>query len=119
MYETMHDILHPRELDPDFPTAPVDWTRQGAVERAQHESLALSDVHWGVVRALHDFFARGSGRTVNLRELHDALDERFHDRGGINFLYTLFPGGPVAQGCRIAGLKPPSGAVDHGFGSVI
>jgi tRNA 2-thiouridine synthesizing protein E len=33
-------------------------------------------------------------------------------------LYMLFPGGPVAQGCRVAGLPVPAGAVDRGFGSV-
>ena len=55
---------------------------------------------------------------VNLRELHDALDEKFHRQGGIRHLYRLFPGGPVAQGCRIAGLKAPAGATDKGFGSV-
>jgi hypothetical protein len=30
----------------------------------------------------------------------------------------LFSGGPVAQGCRLAGLNAPAGAVDRGFGSV-
>ena len=54
----------------------------------------------------------------NVRELHDALDESFHARGGLRYLYTLFPGGPVAQGCRFAGLKAPSGAADKSFGSV-
>ncbi|MDH5470718.1 MAG: TusE/DsrC/DsvC family sulfur relay protein, partial [Gammaproteobacteria bacterium] len=28
------------------------------------------------------------------------------------------PGGPIAQGCRIAGLVPPAGSKDSGFGSV-
>jgi tRNA 2-thiouridine synthesizing protein E len=36
----------------------------------------------------------------------------------MKYLYTLLPGGPIAQGCRLAGLKPPAGAVDQGFGSV-
>jgi len=53
-----------------------------------------------------------------MRELHDALEERFHARGGLKRLYQLFPGGPLAQGCRLAGLKAPFLATDHGFGSV-
>src|SRR5574341_927751 len=47
-----------------------------------------------------------------------ALDEKFHRQGGIRRLYLLFPGGPVAQGCPLAGLKAPAGATDRGFGSV-
>ena len=53
-----------------------------------------------------------------MRELHDALDEHFHAKGGMKFLYTVLPGGPVAQGCRLAGLTPPAGSVDPSFGSV-
>jgi tRNA 2-thiouridine synthesizing protein E len=36
----------------------------------------------------------------------------------MKYLYTLFPGGPIVQGCRLAGLKAPAGATDRGFGSV-
>jgi len=46
------------------------------------------------------------------------LNEKFHTRGGLKFLYTLFPGGPVAQGCRLAGISAPPGSTDQGFGSV-
>ncbi len=73
--------------------------------------------HWETVRALQEFFGRHEG-DVNMRELHDALDEHFHPQGGIKYLYGLFPKGPIAQGCRIAGLKAPAGAEDRGFGSV-
>jgi tRNA 2-thiouridine synthesizing protein E len=34
-------------------------------------------------------------------------------------LFKLFPKGPIAQGCRLAGLEPPAGSVDLGFGSVV
>ena len=50
-----------------------------------------------------------------MRELHDALDVNFHGKGDIRYLYQIFPGGPVAQGCRIAGLKAPAGATDKSF----
>ncbi|MEN8176928.1 MAG: TusE/DsrC/DsvC family sulfur relay protein, partial [Pseudomonadota bacterium] len=72
--------------------------------------------HWEMLRALQEYFARND--QPNVRELHDALDEKFHSRGGLKRLYVLFPGGPVAQGCRLAGLEAPAGATDSSFGSV-
>ena len=69
--------------------------------------------------ALQDYYVRHGPKRINIRELHDALEERFYHKGGIKYLYLLFPGGPVAQGCRIAGLVPPAGAADKGFGSVV
>ena len=107
-----------RGSDPLFPYAPPDWRREAALELARQEQLTLGDDHWAVVRGLQEFFARHEYGAVNLRELHDALDEKFHHKGGMKYLYTLLPGGPIAQGCRLAGLKPPAGATDPSFGSV-
>jgi TusE/DsrC/DsvC family sulfur relay protein len=119
----LHDVQQvdtgvPR--DPDFPHAQAGWTAQDAGKVAAEDGLTLTDEHWQVIRALQEFFSRHEEGTlhVNLRELHDALDERFHTQGGLRHLYLLFPGGPVAQGCRIAGLKAPFIATDTSFGSV-
>lgn len=104
--------------DPKFPHAPEGWTQAHAAEAARREGLQLGDEHWQALRALQEYYARHETPGVNMRELHDALDEKFHPQGGIRQLYKLFPGGPIAQGCRIAGLKAPAGATDRGFGSV-
>ncbi len=104
---------------PDFPHAPSDWSRKKAEELAQTEGLTLTEEHWQVVRALQDLCARNEEPAMNTRELHDALDEHFHPEGGIKYLYELFPKGPLAQGCRLAGLQPPAGAQDKGFGSAV
>jgi len=105
-------------MNPKFPHAPAGWTPAAALEAAQQEGLELGEDHWEALRALQEYYARHEEIAANLRELHDALDEKFHRQGGIRQLYLLFPGGPVAQGCRIAGLKSPAGATDKGFGSV-
>jgi len=103
----------------NFPHAPAQWTPDDAIGRARQEKLELAEDHWEMVRALQEFFARHDGAsTINKRELHDALEEKFHRKGGLRYLYEIFPGGPVAQGCRLAGLKVPEGAVDKAFGSV-
>jgi tRNA 2-thiouridine synthesizing protein E len=106
------------DKNPLFPHAPAGWTPALAVESARQEGMELGEEHWEALRALQEYHARHAATAVNLRELHDALDEKFHRQGGIRHLYRLFPGGPVAQGCRIAGLKAPAGATDRGFGSV-
>ncbi|MGD0639358.1 MAG: TusE/DsrC/DsvC family sulfur relay protein [Roseiarcus sp.] len=104
--------------DPDFPEAPVEWTRQSAQAIAKQEELTLTDEHWEVIRALQNYYARHDWAAINLRDLHDALDERFHIRGGLKHLYEIIPGGPIAQGCRLAGLKAPFMATDTSIGSV-
>ena len=105
--------------EPHFPHAPADWTRASAIEAAKQLGLKLSEDHWEVVRALQEYFARHhDAPSIHMRELHDALDEKFHIKGGRKYLFSLFPGGPVAQGCQLAGLSPPVGASDRGFGSV-
>ena len=105
--------------DPDFPHAPFGWTRKDAMKIAQDEGLALTEDHWEAIRALQYYYAHHEDETIiNLRNLHDALDEHFHKKGGLKFLYELFPGGPVAQVCRLAGLKAPFIAADSSFGSV-
>lgn len=122
----MHTIPHtpttptgvPR--DPDALVAQDGWSRADAEKAAAREGLRLTDEHWRVVQALREYYARheAAGLPIHLRDLHDALEEAFHAEGGLRHLYALFPGGPVAQGCRIAGLKPPFIACDTGFGSV-
>lgn len=102
----------------EYRYAPLDWTPEKARGTAAAEGLALAGDHWELVRALQEFFARHKAGEIRMRDLQDALEEKFHHKGGMKYLYQLFPGGPVAQGCRLAGLKPPPWATDRGFGSV-
>jgi tRNA 2-thiouridine synthesizing protein E len=106
------------DRDPRFRHAPPEWTPAAAERVAQEENLTLTEDHWELVRGLQEFFARHEEGEVRLPDLHDALEEKFHYKGGVKYLYTLLPGGPIAQGCRLAGLKPPGGAIDTNFGSV-
>jgi TusE/DsrC/DsvC family sulfur relay protein len=102
-----------------FPCAPAGWSQASAEETALTEDMQLTADHWEVVAALQEFYARHDDPMINVRELHDALEEHFHHEGGLKYLYTLFPKGPVTQGCLLAGLQPPPGAQDKGFGSAV
>jgi tRNA 2-thiouridine synthesizing protein E len=104
---------------PGFPYAPDGWVPAEAESAASADGIVPGEDHWEAVRALQEYFARhADDSSINSRDLHDALEEHFHNQGGMRFLYRLFPGGPVTQGCRIAGLQAPPGSADRGFGSV-
>jgi tRNA 2-thiouridine synthesizing protein E len=107
-----------RDISGNFPYAPTDWSKEEAEDVARQEGLDLGEDHWRELQALQEYYSRRDEH-VSVRELHDALDERFHSQGGYKYLFSLFPGGPIAQGCRLAGLEPPAGAIDRGFGSVV
>ena len=99
--------------------APVEFTEEKAKSAAVAEGLTLNNDHIDVLYALWEYYSQQESHRINMRELHDALDEKFHHKGGLKYLYNLFPGGPIAQGCRLAGLQAPAGALDKGFGSAV
>ena len=102
----------------DFPFSPADWSPDSAIAVAVEEGIVLNADHWEAINSLQLYFRNHKDKTIILRDLHDALDEKFHYKGGIKYLYRLFPAGPVHQACKIAGLKPPIGSIDSGFGCV-
>jgi tRNA 2-thiouridine synthesizing protein E len=100
----------------EFPYAPDNWAIDKAKQVAAGEGLELTEDHWEVIRGIQEYFDKTE--FFKPRQLLDALDERFHSKGGLKYLYTLLPKGPVAQGCRISGMSPPAGTIDESFGSV-
>ena len=122
MNDAAQDYVRPGyevESIPGFPHAPFDWSREQAEKISETEGLTLTETHWEVVRALQALCSQQAGPALNARDLHDALDERFHAEGGIKYLYELFPEGPLAQGCQLAGLEPPAGVQNKGMGSAV
>jgi len=99
-----------------FPNAPDDWSIQDAEAVAKTDGFTMTDDHWELVNALQEYYKKVEH--PKLRQLKDALEEKFHGQGGMKYLHQMIPAGPVAEGCRLAGLNVPAGAVDNSFGSV-
>ncbi len=89
------------------------WSPMFARQQAETEDIVLADEHWAIINYL-----RERGDAKNAREIMHELEERFTDGCGRGILYDLFPGGPVSQASRIAGLPVPPYASDPSFGSV-
>ncbi len=99
-----------------FPNAPDGWSIESAQATAKADGIDMSDDHWQLIIALQEYYSKVEH--PKLRQLKDALHEKFHRQGGMKLLYQLVPSGPVAGGCKLAGLEVPVGAIDKSFGSV-
>lgn len=92
------------------------WNEDKAIAMARTMGLELTNSHWQVIKFIRLHYAN-NGPSRHAREYAEVFNERFVDEGGSRFLYQLFPGGPVKQGCAIAGVPVPGDAGDNAFGS--
>lgn len=94
-----------------------NWDRETATSLAEEEGIKLTDAHWEVVSYLRKLY-QGTGEIDYARDLSAVLEQRFKTQGGLKYLFTLFPNGPVSQGCKIAGIPVPKDSKQPSFGSV-
>jgi tRNA 2-thiouridine synthesizing protein E len=94
------------------------WSPQIASQLALSEGMVLEDEHWEIIYFLRERY-RIHGNNDNARLILRELQDAFAPDSGREYLYELFPGGPVNQGSRIAGLPIPPHAYDASFGSVM
>ena len=83
--------------------ADQNWDRKKSVELAKREGIKLNDEHWAVIVYLRRYYLE-HGRPINSQTLEKAINEQFSVLGGCEYLYRLFPGGPLKQGSRLANL---------------
>ena len=93
------------------------WSPLVAKIRARAEGIFLSDEHWAIINYLRERY-REHGDPNSARQIMKELEEKFTDGRGRRILYEMFPGGPVSQASRIAGLPVPPHASDPSFGTV-
>jgi len=92
------------------------WDPAMASELAKAENIQLTDEHLEVLGYLRRTYKK-HGQIKNVRTLTQAMDTQFANKGGRKYLYTLFPEGPVSQGCKIAGIPAPTDSRNHSFGT--
>lgn len=120
MADILKHIRHPssNRNDPDGNLLDIDaWSEQEAVRRAEALGIELTENRWDIVLFVRDYY-RGRGAEASAREIMNALEDEYAQDGGKRWLYRQFPGGPVYQASRIAGIPVPEGTTNPSFGSV-
>ena len=109
--EMMSAIFHVQEED----SLLTPWDRSVATRLGREIGIEMSDLHWELVEFLRHHYEE-FGSIDYSRDLSGMLEQRFSVQGGLRYLYTLFPGGPVTQACYMAGLPAIKDSSDPGFG---
>lgn len=86
-----------------FLSDPALWTRDVAAAFAERERVGvLTEKHWRVIDYVREHY-QAVGEAPRIRAmLHDC-------RLQARTLYRLFPTGPAAGACKLAGLPTPAG----------
>lgn len=92
------------------------WDRDKSNKLAYKEDISMTDAHWDVIVFLRRYYIE-TGLPRFARTTSRALNKQFLTLGGSKYLYSLFPGGPVTQGSRLANLRTPPLSTDLCFGS--
>lgn len=88
-----------------------NWNRNKSAQLAVREGINLTDQHWHVIDYLRkQYLKHGLPRFARTTAL--APNRRFAAQGGNKYLYSLFAGGVVTQGSRLANLRSPANATD-------
>lgn len=86
-----------------------DWSEEVAVYLSERDNVALTDMHWQVIKLVRHYFQE-HGITPNLRTLQKLLKEEFGDDK--SHMLDLFAYGDGAkQAARYAGTPKPTGCI--------
>ena len=95
------------EIDEDgFIQEPEKWSKDMAEDLAQEESSAvpMETDHWTLVQYIRDYYLKFEvAPPVRMLCKKTGFD--------LKKLYELFPKGPAAGACKVAGLPKPTGCV--------
>lgn len=108
MPQTMRNTVVKKESDTEIDylaTLPY-WSVITAYGYAAAERVRLTAEHLEVVLYLRKYYAQ-YGPHYRTLHLLDVLSDAFATQGGYQYLYQLFPKGPILQATRIAGLPLP------------
>jgi len=94
------------EVDEDgFIQEPEKWNKGVADDLAKGEASGpMGDDHWKVVNYLRNYFLEYEiAPPIRMLTRQTGLD--------LKYIYQLFPKGPAAGACKVAGLPKPTGCV--------
>lgn len=86
---------------------PSDWDESVAQALARREGIALTELHWSVLRFMRGFLDEHQLIPDARFVIRFLADEAGAGNAARQRLFELFPYGYVRQACKIAGMRRP------------
>ena len=98
------------------------WSDTIAENRAREQGITLTAQHRIILKQLRRYYAHQL-EWNHPREIQKVMEQACafatETDNPRKALFELFPGGPVRQGCELAGLPVPENSTNPSFGSVL
>ena len=85
----------------------ADWNETIANNLAEKDGLTLTSNHWEIIHLMRDFYKEYNLSPIRKLLLHAITDKLGEKKASNEYLDSLFPGGVLIEGTRIAGLPMP------------
>ena len=93
------------------------FDRQAVAKRALKTGIHLTNKHWEVIDFINKFYDYHEDEELKVGDYNNALKGKYSSRGGLKYLYSLFPDGPVNTITQLADISVNS-TQNHSMGSV-
>ena len=95
----------------------TSFDRQDVELRAKKIGVHLTDKHWEAVNFIKKFYDYHEDEELKIGDYNNALKGKYSRQGGLKYLYSLFPEGPMNTISQLADISVNS-TRDHSMGSV-
>ena len=95
----------------------ISYDRDEVEKRAGKLGVHLTQEHWDAINFVKGFYDYHEDEELKIGDYSNALKGKYAKQGGLKYLYSLFPDGPINCVTQLAGISV-NGTQNHSMGSV-
>lgn len=96
----------------------TSFNRQEVEERAKQLGINLTDEHWEAINFVKNFYDYHEDEELQVKDYNNAFKGKYAHQGGLKYLYSLFPEGPISTMTQLAGIPAVKNTQNLSMGSV-
>jgi len=96
----------------------TSFNKQEVEERAKKLGINLTDEHWEAINFVKNFYDYHEDEELQVKDYNNAFKGKYANLGGLKYLYSLFPDGPINTMTQLAGIPDVKNTQNPSMGSV-